>query len=64
MPQITAEKFTQRTGHAPEQDDLARCNCDKAGTIGHQLCGWDEVADLPVFMLGASEIEKRLKGDL
>lgn len=28
---ITAEQFAEATGRQPENDDLERCNCDKAG---------------------------------
>lgn len=56
MP-ITAQQFEQATGHAPERDDLERCNCPQAGTVGHWQCGWDEVANLPVFMTGRLVIQ-------
>lgn len=50
MPrQITREDFHQATGVWPEQDDLIRCNCEKAGQILHQMCGWDEERNLPNF---------------
>lgn len=38
---ITAEKFEERTGYPPEDDDLERCNCEVAGTMGHFMCGWE-----------------------
>ncbi len=47
--QITRAKFRIATGFPPERDDLERCNCDKAGQIGHFRCGWDEKRDLPNF---------------
>jgi hypothetical protein len=37
---ITAELFLKATGRAPVLDDLQRCNCEDAGTIGHWGCGW------------------------
>lgn len=46
---ITAEKFKEATGCDPEQDDLERCNCDKAGQVLHSMCGWDEKHNLPNF---------------
>ena len=58
MP-ITAQQFEQATGHAPERDDLERCNCPQAGTVGHWQCGWDETANLPVFMTGKLVIRNR-----
>lgn len=52
METISAEKYEHATGHPPERDDLERCNCDKAGQPGHTQCGWNNHADLPVFMAG------------
>lgn len=46
---ITRRKFIAATGRKPEQDDLERCNCQKAGEIGHWFCGWDYKYDLPMF---------------
>lgn len=48
---ITREKFVERVGREPHDDDLERCNCKQAGEIGHWFCGWDEEADLPRFMV-------------
>jgi hypothetical protein len=47
---VTAKKFTAATGHKPEGDDLERCNCKRAGEMGHWSCGWDADANLPVFL--------------
>jgi hypothetical protein len=49
---ITREKFVERVGREPEQDDLERCNCQHAGEIGHLGCGWNSERDLPQFMVG------------
>lgn len=49
MPRITAEKFKAATGVDPEQDDLERSNCRRAGEMGHWFCGWDKERNLPVF---------------
>jgi hypothetical protein len=46
---ITAEDFFDATGRDPEQDDLERCNCNKAGTVGHRQCGWCPKHDKPRF---------------
>lgn len=46
---ITRAAFKKATGFLPEQDDLERCNCDKAGQLGHFMCGWDKARDLPNF---------------
>jgi hypothetical protein len=49
---ITREKFIERVGREPEQDDLERCNCPRAGALGHWCCGWNHEQDLPQFMVG------------
>lgn len=36
---ITAKEFKYMTGRLPIQDDLGRCNCKKAGELGHWSCG-------------------------
>lgn len=50
---ITREIFIAATGREPENDDLERCNCPKAGQIGHWMCGWNEEKNLPQFEVGA-----------
>ncbi len=52
---ITAERFTQATGAAPENDDLERVNCPKVGTAGHRQCGWCEVHEQPHFAHSCEE---------
>jgi len=47
---ITEEIFKEKVGSAPENDDLERCNCDKAGEILHWGCGWCDDCDIPMFM--------------
>lgn len=47
---IDAAKFLKSTGYVPENDDLNRCNCNLAGKLGHQQCGWCKTCDKPVFM--------------
>ena len=49
---ITRAKFIAATGRKPEQDDLERCNCPKAGEMSHFYCGWDADFDLPRFETG------------
>lgn len=56
--EITAERFTQRVGHLPADDDLERCNCSLAGSIGHLHCGWDEARDMPRFVPGSGSSAK------
>jgi hypothetical protein len=55
---ITAKYFEERVGRPPKDDDLERCNCRKAGQLGHHFCGWDMLAELPRFMAGTSKEEK------
>lgn len=50
--QITREKFIEATGREPEQDDLDRANCPKAGEIGHFCCGWNRTLNKPQFDIG------------
>ena len=56
---ITAEQFEQATGHAPELDDLDRCNCPQAGLIGHRMCGWNSHTNLPIFMSSEKPNDQR-----
>lgn len=51
---ITEEIFEKSTGYKPEYDDLERSNCDKAGQIGHSMCGWDKQRNMPNFIPGDS----------
>ena len=44
---MTAYEFEQATGKKPEQDDLARVNCNQVGQIGHLCCGWCAICDGP-----------------
>ena len=52
---ITRERFVQATGFEPENDDLERCNCPKAGQAGHHHCGWNTTENLPCFMAGPNK---------
>lgn len=36
---MTSEEFRSRFGRDPENDDLDRVNCEKAGLRGHKSCG-------------------------
>lgn len=49
MRKITAKIFKAATGIEPEQDDLERCNCPKAGQMFHEMCGWNNSDNLPNF---------------
>lgn len=53
MKDISAADFKRATGFNPMNDDLERCNCDKAGTPGHSMCGWDYARNMPRFLPGA-----------
>jgi hypothetical protein len=46
---ITAETFKAATGRDPENDDLERCNCHRAGELGHQYCGWNQKTNRPQY---------------
>ena len=46
---IAAKYFKEATGREPEQDDLERSNCNKAGHPFHSCCGWDWELNLPKF---------------
>ncbi len=56
---ITREHFIRATGREPIDDDLDRCNCDKAGELAHSCCGWHEELDRPWFDAPPSEIRAR-----
>lgn len=49
---ITREKFIEVVGREPTHDDLERCNCHNAGTIGHLYCGWNPHLNKPQFEIG------------
>lgn len=36
---MDAREFAAIFGREPENDDLDRINCPKAGTLGHRYCG-------------------------
>ena len=40
MKKITAEEFEAIAGRPPENDDLERVNCPKAGELLHMYCGY------------------------
>ncbi len=48
--EITFDDFCLATQLIPENDDLERCNCTKAGQEGHESCGWNYQLNLPQFM--------------
>jgi hypothetical protein len=50
---VTKARFIARMGYEPVDDDLERCNCRMAGQIGHTMCGWDNMRDLPRFIAAA-----------
>jgi hypothetical protein len=54
---ISREKFIDRVGREPEQDDLERCNCPLTGKIGHWGCGWNVEHDMPQFLVRFSSKE-------
>lgn len=50
--EITAEIFKKYTGKDHQDDDLERCNCQKAGENWHLFCGWNHDKNQPVFYGG------------
>jgi hypothetical protein len=56
---ITQEQFHHTVGRAAINDDLERCNCDKAGETGHISCGWCQDHNRPRFVCGCI-INKRV----
>ena len=56
---MNAEEFKQKTGCAPEDDDLERVNCPKAGQTGHLNCGWCDKHDHPVFECTETMLSRR-----
>lgn len=55
MRLITETLFTACVGRKPEQDDMERVNCKKAGEPGHHFCGWNWVHSAPCFQVGQEE---------
>lgn len=39
MTKWNTNQFLRHVGREPVNDDLDRCNCDKAGEQGHKACG-------------------------
>ena len=52
VEEITPRRFEAVVGYPPKDDDIERCNCEKAGQIGHYYCGWDTINNKPRFMTG------------
>lgn len=49
---MTRLGYLFRVGHLPQQDDLERVNCPKAGDLGHWYCGWCPTHHKPYFICG------------
>lgn len=47
---MTADEYVAATGYEPEDDDLERVNCPKAGKAGHLQCGWCITHNKPKFI--------------
>lgn len=56
---MTAEEYERLMGEAPENDDLERVNCEKAGQLGHWMCGTCKRCGRPVFACCACAKETR-----
>lgn len=46
---MTGRQFREITGQQPDHDDLERVNCERAGTILHETCGWCPTHDQPAW---------------
>ena len=46
---MTPEQYQEKVGRLPEEDELDRVNCLKAGQLGHKNCGWCKFCDKPIF---------------
>lgn len=49
LNQMSAADFKQKVGRLPVDDDLDRVNCEHAGEIGHEFCGWNSRKCCPMF---------------
>lgn len=54
MNEMTHAQFIEKVGTEPIQDDLERVNCEHAGEVGHQQCGWCKFHNKPRFMCGCT----------
>lgn len=61
VEEISSRRFEAVLGRKPMQDDLARCNCEKAGQPGHFSCGWDTINNVPFFMSTRLNIKTTLE---
>lgn len=55
---IRAKEFEQRFGYAPDNDDLVRVNCPKAGEIEHLSCGVCAKHNRPEYECGCRVINR------
>lgn len=53
---MNAQEFFEVVGREPEQDDLARANCEKAGQVGHKSCGICSICGKPNFICFGHEV--------
>lgn len=49
---MNAAEFKERFGRRATGDDLERVNCDKAGAVGHGMCGICPKHMWPRFICG------------
>lgn len=49
---IDEKQFKEMVGREPQEDELELCNCQKAGTIGHNHCGVCELHNQPRNVCG------------
>lgn len=53
---IDADTYTAATGRPPQDDDLDRANCDRAGDLGHLACGWDTTRNIPGYAAATTSV--------
>jgi len=52
MHLIGEDYFEHAVGRPPENDDMERVNCTRAGELGHYHCGWCYLCNKPRYMCG------------
>lgn len=53
---VDADTYTAATGRPPQDDDLDRANCDRAGDFGHITCGWDTTRNIPGYAAATTSV--------
>lgn len=57
---MTPAEFEATYGRPPVEDEMHRVNCDRAGNLGHSMCGMcAQEHHVPRFMCGCLYINQR-----